>query len=63
MTAWWQTGGQSVCGFWVVNFSNAAMFVSLRNTSLLYQGSQGCCGVMRKLEQEQGVMFSLLVLV
>lgn len=46
MTAWWQTGGQSVCGFWVVNFSNAALFVSLRNTSLLYQGSQGCCGVM-----------------
>lgn len=52
-----------MCGFWVVNFSNAPLFLSLRSTSLVYQGSQGCCGLMRKLDQEQRVMFSLLMLI
>jgi len=52
-----------VCGLWVVDFSNAPLFLSLRSTSLVYQGSQGCCGVTRKLDQEQGVVFSLLMLI
>lgn len=38
-------------------------FLSLRSTSLVYQGSQGYCRVMRKLDQEQEVMFSLLILI
>lgn len=50
---------------WMVNFSNAPLFLSLGSTSLVYQGSQGCCRVMldQELDQEQGVMFSLPVLV
>lgn len=45
---------------WVI-FSNTPLFISRKSTSLVYQWSWSCSDLMQKLNQ--GVMFSLLMLI
>lgn len=54
--------GQPVCAFRGLTFQVLPGFFPLEVQALGSQGSQDCCGVMGKLDQEEGMMLSLLLL-